>query len=127
MKRIASVFSIIGAASGVFVALAPWIPGGGGPAQILLLSGVVLMATHWLTFLRIHAGSGTRLGLLLPNAVLLAIILLGLLYLPSSPVGAAHFSPKTVLLAAFFLLPLASNVIYLSIQRRTSESHAFGS
>jgi hypothetical protein len=77
--------------------------------------------TDWLTFRRIQAGSGTRLGLLLLNAMLLAIILLGLLYLPHNPSSHSGATPGMTLQVAAFLLPLACNVLYLSIGNRPSK------
>ncbi len=131
MKRFASTFSVIGVASGVLFALGPWIYGNRSPAPASFLMpfmiGAVLIATHWFTFRKIQAGSGTCLGLLLPNAVLLAVILLGFLFLPSNPASDDRPTLRMSLLAAVFLVPLASNVLYLSFRSRASGSQSHGS
>jgi len=131
MKRIASIFSIIGVASGVLFALGPWIFG----VRDLALSnflmpfivGIVLMATHGLSLRRIQAGSGKRFGLLVFNAVLLATILVGFLFVLHYPVGGDRPTLRMALLAAIFLLPLACNVLFLSFRSRQSEGSLHGS
>lgn len=114
MKQLASTLSITGVVSGAIVVLAAWISGFRGPVLTLTLSGLVLMATHWVTFRRIQTGSGKRLGLLIPNAALFATILLGFLYLPRNPASDDHLSLIAIILVSGLLLPLAANVLYLS-------------
>jgi len=131
MKSIASTFSIVGVVSGVLSALGPWVFGVRNVALANFLmpfiAGVVLMATHWLTFRRIQAGSGKRLGLLISNAVLLAYILLVFLFILRNPVGGDRSPLRVTLLAAVFSLPLACNVLYLSFKSRQSEGLLHGS
>jgi hypothetical protein len=115
MKPVALVFAIIGMASGVLVVLGPWLPGyGNSNFTIPVAFGLLIIATHWFTIRRIRAESGARLGMVLPNFMLLAIILLGVLYLPPNPASEGRLSPGATLLAAVFLLPLASNLFYLT-------------
>lgn len=80
MKSVASTFSIIGIASGVLFALAPVIFGSGNVAPGSFLFpvgfGVLIMATHWLTFRRIRAVSGSPrpfVGMVLPAVSLLPL------------------------------------------------------
>lgn len=129
MKRIASVISLVGVASGVFVVLWSLISSlvlpGPGLTLMPLLAGVVLAALHWLTFRKIQTGSAGRFGLLLPNAILLVVILVGFIFMPTAPSGDHGSGLKIFLPATFLLLPLASNVIYLSFQARSSDDPAF--
>jgi hypothetical protein len=78
-------------------------------------------------FRRIQAGSGKRLGLLISNAVLLAIFLLGFLFVLRNPVGDHRPNLRMALLATIFLLPLSCNLLYLSFKSRQSEGSLHGS
>jgi RsiW-degrading membrane proteinase PrsW (M82 family) len=92
-----------------------------------LLFGVVFVATHWITFRKIQVGAGRRAGLLVPNAILLVVILLGVLFLPPNPSKEPRPVLRMVLLTAIFLIPLASNILYLSFKRRSSVGTPHGS
>jgi len=121
MKRVALVFAIIGVASGVLVVLGPWLLGyETSNFSFLLAFGALIVATHWFTILRIRAESGARFGMLLPNFMILAILLLGFLYLPRNPASETRLTPGGALLAAVFLLPLASNLFYLTFMTGSS-------
>jgi hypothetical protein len=78
-------------------------------------------------FRRIQAGSGKRLGLLIANAVLLAIFLFGFLFVLRNPVGDHRPNLRMALLATIFLLPLSCNLLYLSFKSRQSEGSLHGS
>jgi len=125
MKRVALVFAIIGVASGVLVVLGPWLLGhGNSNFSFLVALGVLIIATHWCTIRRIKAESGARFGMLLPNFMILAILLLGFLYLPPNPASETRFTLGTALLASVFLLPLVSNLFYLSFMTHSSGKQA---
>jgi hypothetical protein len=131
MKRIASALALIGVASGVFIALAPWIYGAPRPAAasfvLPVLGGIVIMATHWFTFRRIQVGSGSLLGLLLPNVALLTTLLLGLIFMPPSPGNGDAPTLKMLLQATAYVLPFVSNILYLSFTNRSSGGYPHGS
>lgn len=122
MKWLAIVLSVIGIASGVVVAVGPWLLGVRSIATASLVLpaalGLILMLTHWLTLRRILSSSPRRAGLVILNLLLFAIVATGFLYLPANPAQGDRPMARMVLLALLFMAPLASNVVHLAVLRR---------
>lgn len=122
MKLVALSLASLGIVSGLFFALGAWIfgtPTGAASTFIVpSLVGMALCAVHGFTLRRIRSEPRKHLGLLVWNCVALAFMMFGGALARRYGIGGAHADRVFVLLGLLYVLPLASNVVFLAMSGR---------
>jgi hypothetical protein len=127
MKNVALIFAYIGIASGLIFALGPLVFGTPGPSPAFLIApvtvGLLVAATHWRNIRRLRASApGRAVGLLAANLLLLALFLVGFLYVQNRYAGSPRLTYVLVAFALLWLLPLAVNACHLVMTFRQNKT-----
>jgi ABC-type xylose transport system permease subunit len=126
MKIAALTFGYIGIASGVIFLLGPLLFGTPGPSPGFIIApvtvGLLVAVTHWRNTRRLRDSvPGRRAGLLAANLLLLALFVIGFLYVLNRYAGSPRLTYVLVAFALLWILPLGINAGYLLIASRHSE------
>jgi ABC-type xylose transport system permease subunit len=126
MKNSALAFGYIGIASGVVFLLGPLVFGTPGPSPAFFIApvlvGLLVAVTHWRNTRRLRASAPGRTGgLLAANLLLLAVFVIGFLYVLKRYAGSPRLTYVLAVFALLWILPLAINASYLVIASRQSE------